>query len=209
MTSFSRSVYPGSSIGSSRLRTASGIPPGSVAVVIHRTADKSHGIWRQWSSNTMLRPGSRMSSTASVASDSTWSINIGNEDRVSHRPRAGPGRCAPERCLPARGSEARCFPCPASCSHGCGRGRRGRPRPATSCRFPSARPGIGRAPRPASYVGARRARTLPSSLPLRWPRESPVGSLSSGSVPDAPGISRSSVSGTTPERAAAGRGSRW
>ena len=46
MTSFSCSVYPGSSITSSRSRTGSGIAPGSVAVTIHTTRDRSNGTWR-------------------------------------------------------------------------------------------------------------------------------------------------------------------
>ena len=46
MTAFSCSVYPGSSITSSRGRTGSGTAPGSVAVTIHTTLDRSNGSWR-------------------------------------------------------------------------------------------------------------------------------------------------------------------
>ena len=46
MASLSLSLYAGSSITSSRVRTGSGIPPASVAVTIHSAADRSNGTWR-------------------------------------------------------------------------------------------------------------------------------------------------------------------
>ena len=59
---------PEARLTSSRLRTASGIASGSVAVTIHRTADRSKGTRTYWSRNVRQRFGSRTSSSASAAS---------------------------------------------------------------------------------------------------------------------------------------------
>ena len=91
MTAFSCSVYPGSSITSSRGRTGSGTAPGSVAVTIHTTLDRSNGSWRYRSSNAMPCTGSRTSRNASARSVPARSIasitKTGFRTPASRRPR--------------------------------------------------------------------------------------------------------------------------